>query len=84
MVSTTPAIVLFINGTPVLADLPDTGLKRVVNSNWPLVTDAKSSVYYLLDREVWLTSKKLSGPWTATRELPAGSVEAAQSRASTR
>ena len=70
--STTPAIVLFINGTPVLADLPETGLKRVVNSNWPLVTNAKSSVYYLLDREVWLTSKKLSGPWKATRDLPSG------------
>lgn len=72
LVSTTPAIVLFINGTPVLVDLPDTGLKRVVNSNWPLVTDAKSSVYYLLDRQVWLTSKKLSGPWKATRNLPSG------------
>lgn len=72
VVSTTPAIVLFINGTPVIADLPETGLKRVVNSNWPLVTDAKSSVYYLLDREVWLTAKKLSGPWTATRDLPKG------------
>ncbi len=72
LVSTAPAIVLFINGSPVLTDLPETGLKWVVNSNWPLVTDAKSSVYYLLDREVWLTAKKLSGPWAATRELPKG------------
>lgn len=72
LVSTAPAIVLFINGNPVLTDLPETGLKLVVNANWPLITDAKSSVYYLLDREVWLTAKKLAGPWTATRKLPDG------------
>jgi hypothetical protein len=72
LVSRTPAIVLFINGSPVTTDLPGTGLKLIVNANWPLVTDAKSSVYYLLDREVWLTAKKLSGPWSATRELPVG------------
>lgn len=72
LVSTTPAIVLFINGSPVLADLPDTGLKKVVNANWPLVTDEKSSHYWLLDREVWLTSKKLDGPWKATHRLPSG------------
>ena len=72
VVSTTPAIVLFINGEPVLTDLPDTGLKLVVNANWPLVTDAKSSVYYLLDREVWLTAHKLAGPWSATSKLPNG------------
>jgi hypothetical protein len=68
--STTPAIVLFINGKPVLTDLQDTGLKLVVNANWPLVTDAKSSVYYLLDREVWLTATELAGPWKPTRQLP--------------
>ncbi|MDP9198762.1 MAG: hypothetical protein M3O07_06045, partial [Pseudomonadota bacterium] len=72
IVSRTPAIVLFINGQPVLTDLPETGLKLVVNANWPLVTDATSSVYYLLDREVWLTAPKLAGPWTATRKLPKG------------
>ncbi|MGH8863033.1 MAG: hypothetical protein ACREVZ_00050 [Burkholderiales bacterium] len=72
LVSTTPAIVLFINGGPVLARLPDTDLNLVVNANWPLVTDAKSSVYYLLDREVWLTARQLTGPWKATRKLPDG------------
>ena len=72
IVSTTPAIVLFVNGKPVLTDLPGTDLKLVVNANWPLVTDATSSVYYLLDREVWLTAPKLAGPWTATRKLPKG------------
>jgi len=72
LVSTTPAIVLFVNGSPVPADLPGTGLKLIVNANWPLITDAKSSVYWLLDREVWQTSKKLAGPWSATRELPEG------------
>lgn len=72
LASKTPAIVLFINGTPVLTDLPDTGLKLVVNANWPLVTDEKQSVYYLLDRQIWLTSTKLAGPWAATRDVPAG------------
>ncbi len=72
LVSRAPAIVLFIDGKPVPTELADTGLKLVVNANWPLIADEKAGAYYLLDREIWLTAKDLDGPWTPTRTLPAG------------
>ncbi len=70
VVRSTPTIVLFLNGEPVLADIPDTGLQLVVNASWPLFTDGGH--YYLLYRDRWLTSGELKGGWTAAQALPEG------------
>mgnify|MGYP001820372457 FL=1 len=70
VVRSTPTIALFVNGDVVQADIPDTGLKVVVNANWPLFSDGRS--YYLLCRGQWLTSGELSGNWQFARTLPAG------------
>jgi hypothetical protein len=67
-VSNSPAILLLVEGKPVLAPISGTTLKYVVNTNWDLFRDTAS--YYLLDGKTWLRSKELSGPWTATTTLP--------------
>jgi hypothetical protein len=69
LVSTTPAIVLLVNGKPVLAPVQGTELQYVVNTNWDLFYD--KSDYYLLNGTTWLKAKELAGPWTATMKLPA-------------
>ncbi len=69
LVSTTPAMVLLVNGKPVLAPIPGTELQYVVNTNWDLFYD--KSDYYLLNGTTWLKAKELAGPWTATTKLPA-------------
>src|SRR6516165_12269625 len=68
-VSTTPAILLFVEGKAVLAPVPGTALQYVVNTNWDLFFD--NSDYFLLDGKTWMKSKDLAGPWTATSKLPA-------------
>jgi len=68
-VSDSPAILLTVEGKPVLLPVQGTTLQYVVNTNWDLFFD--SSNYYLLNAQAWLKAKELSGPWTATSNLPA-------------
>jgi hypothetical protein len=67
-VSTTPAIVLLVDGKPVLAPVQGTSLQYVVNTNWDLFFDRSN--YYLLSGKTWLQAKQLEGPWTVTTKLP--------------
>ena len=42
-----PSILLSVNGEPVLSQVPNTNLKFVVNTQWPLFFDEGNSNYYL-------------------------------------
>jgi hypothetical protein len=68
-VSTSPAIVLMVDGKPVLAPIQGLKMQYVVNTNWDLFYDG--SEYYLLSGKSWLKSKDLFGPWAGTTKLPA-------------
>jgi len=68
LVSTAPAMVLLVDGKPVLAPIQGTTLEYVVNTNWDLFFDKTD--YYLLNGKTWLKAKDLRGPWTATVKLP--------------
>jgi hypothetical protein len=69
--STEPALLLITQGEPVLVDVKDTALKSLLNTNWDIFLDTKSSSYYLFDKDYWLTSKSLEGPWIPAPKLPA-------------
>jgi hypothetical protein len=68
-VSYSPAILLGVDGEPVLSDLPKTTLKFVVNTMWPLFFDKSNSQYYLLVNDIWLSAGDLHGPWTRAMKL---------------
>ncbi|MBZ5631270.1 MAG: hypothetical protein LAO06_20645 [Acidobacteriia bacterium] len=67
-VSTSSAILLFVDGDPLRVLIEGTKLEYVVNTTWDLLYD--KSDYYLLNQKTWLKAKALSGPWAATTELP--------------
>jgi hypothetical protein len=67
-VSNTPAILLMVEGKPVLAPVPGTTLQYVVNTNWDLFYD--SSDYFLLNGKTWMKSKELNGTWVVASKLP--------------
>jgi hypothetical protein len=69
-VSEAPAILLFVDGDPILAPIDGTNLKFVVNTNWDLFKNEATARFYLLDDPVWQTSDALDGTWTATKNLP--------------
>lgn len=70
-VSTQPAMLLLVEGKPVLAPLEKTGLEFVVNTNWDLFYHKESGNYYLLTGDEWLASRKLDDGWTLADSLPA-------------
>ena len=69
-VSYSPAILLAVDGEPVLAAIPNTKLKFVVNTQWSLFFDTTKSQYYLLVDKRWFTASDLHGPWSVTAKLP--------------
>jgi hypothetical protein len=69
-VSYSPAILLGLDGEPALAEVRDTKIKFVINTQWPLFFDTKNSQYYLLVGDRWLTGNDLHGPWSVAQKLP--------------
>jgi len=65
-----PSILLSVNGEPVLSEVPNTNLKFVANTQWPLFFDGASSTYYLAVGQQWLTANSLEGQWSLTKKLP--------------
>src|SRR6184192_4385122 len=64
-----PSILLSVDGEPVLSEVPNTNLKFVLNTQWPLFFDGNSS-YYLPVGQQWLMTNSLGGQWSATKKLP--------------
>ena len=65
-----PAVLVPIDGTPVLRPVADTGLQRVTNTRALILQDKASSRYFLYVSDRWMEAKGLEGPWSATTNLP--------------
>jgi hypothetical protein len=68
-VSEQPAILLSTEGEPLTAEIPNTKLQYVINTEWPLFVYDKST-YYVLAGDRWLTARDIHGPWSPTATLP--------------
>lgn len=69
-VATAPAAVLVVEGEPVRAEIDGAKLEFVVNTNWDLFIDQRSSDYFVLLDDVWMRSSALEGPWAPVAKLP--------------
>jgi hypothetical protein len=77
-----PAILVPIDGAPVLRAVPGTGLQRIVNTRAlivydPAISNPASARYYLYVIDHWRQAQHLSGPWTASAK-PAVDLEKAR------
>lgn len=69
--SSTAAVLLIVEGDPVLAPIDKTDLQFVVNANWDVFFDKDSKDYFMLASDgVWLTASELKGPWKQATKLP--------------
>lgn len=68
--SSSPALLLIVEGDPVLAPVEKTDLQFLVNTNWDVFFEKSKKSYYLLADRIWLTAQDLTGPWTGTETLP--------------
>ena len=73
-----PSVLLSVDGEPVLSEVPNTNLKFVVNTQWPLFFDGRN--YFFPVGEQWLSANSLEGQWTPTTKLPAEMSKVAQDK----
>jgi hypothetical protein len=70
--STTPAILVLIDGAPIYRPVPGTmTYTRIVNMH-PLVLKDVSGAHYLRLFDGWMTAAAVTGPWTVAPTLPGG------------
>ena len=67
---TSPAILIMIDGEPILKKDEDSGLEYVVNTPFFIVKDTKKEDYYITDGNFWYTSKEILKGWEATKKPP--------------
>ena len=66
-----PALLVVFTGPPAMKPLAGTSLLFATNTNWTVLLDTSTALYYLLDDDSWLTAPDLvNGPWTAATSLP--------------
>lgn len=70
LVSHSPAVLLRVRGEAVLTPVPNTRLRYVANTSWPLFEDSRNGHFYLLANELWLQARGLDGPWKRVTRLP--------------
>src|SRR5437868_875166 len=63
--STSPAVLLLVQGEPVLAPIEKTGLEFLGNANGDVFREKSSKRYFLLAEKSWLGPQNLVGPWTS-------------------
>jgi len=70
-----PAILLFVDGDPVLAPVENVDMQTVINANWPLFLDGATHQYYLFTGQRWVMSNDLKSGWKEAASLPAKMIK---------
>lgn len=68
--SSTPAILVSIDGPPAYRAVEGTSLERVLNTR-PLLLKDPSGARYLHLFDGWMTAPSIDGPWVAVKDPPA-------------
>jgi hypothetical protein len=68
--SSTPAIVVNLDGEPIWSPIQENDLRFAVNTNWDLFEHGPSKTFYLRYETSWLKASAVQGPWTPAGDLP--------------
>jgi hypothetical protein len=66
-----PAVLVTIEGDPILQEIEGSSLTRVINTAFNLVLDSKTRRYYLDGGAAWYVAEDVMGPWEVTEKPPA-------------
>ncbi len=62
-VSQRPAVLVVFDGKPTFASIAGTSLTYAVNTNWEIIHDPASSLYYAHARRGWFAAASIAGPF---------------------
>ncbi|MHC4414677.1 MAG: carbohydrate-binding family V/XII [Planctomycetota bacterium] len=68
---THPAVLVTIDGEPLLSPVEGSSVMRVVNSPFLILFDSTAMTYYITDGAAWLAASEIKGPWQTATEVPA-------------
>ena len=68
--STSPAVLIVIDGEPVYKNVEGTKYKRVINTPALLVYDPAASTFYLDGQTRWMAATNINGPWSQPAAAP--------------
>src|ERR1051326_4711277 len=68
--STRRAILVLIDGEPILRPVKDTNLNRVINTRVLILQDKSKGRYYLHLMDGWMESDAAVGPWRVATSVP--------------
>ena len=68
--STTPAVLVNLDGDPIWNSIAGNDLKSAVNTNWDLFEYSQAQTFYLRDNDIWLKAADVKGPWGPAGDLP--------------
>ena len=74
IISTTPAVLVSIDGTPVLRASAG-GLQKMINTRALMLFDASTSSYYLALMDGWAESSAVDGPWSLATHAPTATLD---------
>ena len=76
--SPVPAELVLINGEPVIRDVENADLKRVMNTPCLILFSPATKTYYLKGKNTWCSAADVNGPWQEEQKPPGAVVEAAE------
>ncbi len=69
--TTEPSILVLLEGDPVMHDVENTDMQRVVNTPFAIIHDPATSAYYLYaGQETWFSATDVMGPWALSSNTP--------------
>ncbi len=68
--STKPALLILIDGAPVLRSVAGTDLERVINTRVLLLSDRRTGKFYLRLMDGWLEAGNINGQWQPAANAP--------------
>jgi hypothetical protein len=68
--STTPAVIVNLDGEPIWSPIKENDLKYAVNTNWDLFQYGPTNTHYLRNDATWLKATDVKGPWSPAGTLP--------------
>jgi hypothetical protein len=70
-----PAVLVRIDGDPILTNVEGTSMKRVVNTPYFLVQDLSEGSFFLRGGDIWYSAKQIKGPWGQITTPPNSVIE---------
>ncbi len=65
-----PAVLVIVDGDPILKKDQESGLEYVVNTPFFMVKDSKSSLYFINGGNFWYSSKQQTNGYMETKDIP--------------